>query len=196
MNTESVVSIMVDNSGSMDRGNKGLYAQRMCIGLGKTLERMGIPFEILGFTTRNSGGQKGGVRISPIHINEIKTFESRFQPHRALFPYDVSSGNADMELMSIMIARLKDRPEPKKIFFGISDGAPCGNGYPNYDDLYASMIEQAKQDGIYVYGFGIGSGARVERYYGKDCSTTIHTGNVKTFPATVMEQLTKLLGST
>ena len=193
-NEDAVVSILVDNSSSMHSGRKSHYTELMCTGLGTTLQRMNVPFEMMGFTTQHYGSQVNGVRTSPVVINVIKSFEEKkFLPERAVF-FSGANGNSDMEVGKIMVDRLKERPEPKKVYFVISDGQPASNGYHNYNNLYRRFLQATKDSGIHVFGFGLGSAANIEYFFGEDDSVTIDLGHVEEFPHKVLEKLTKILG--
>jgi len=193
-NVDAVVSILVDNSGSM-RGEKMRICEKMCIGLGTTLQRMNTPFEMFGFTEHyNSYGVTHAgayIRTGSVIINKIKEYDERFEAYKALEPPH-TSGNADLEVGHILVDRLRQRPEPKKIFFVISDGEPC-EYFSGYTNTYKRFLQSTKDEGIHVFGFGIGLAASIERYFGDD-SVTIDESNLDIFPTEVIEVLTRILG--
>src|SRR5690606_103006 len=80
---DTVVSLLLDNSGSM-RGRPITVAATCADILARTLERCGVKVEILGFTTRAwKGGQsreawlQAGKPVSPGRLNDLRPIVSK-----------------------------------------------------------------------------------------------------------------------
>lgn len=136
---DTVVTLLVDNSGSM-RGLPIATAAVCAEVLGRVLERCGVKTEILGFTTRNWRGGRAyqdwvaaGRPASPGRLGELKhiVFKSADEPWRransrlgAMLADDLLKENIDGEALLWAHDRLIRRMEPRKILVVISDGAP------------------------------------------------------------------------
>jgi cobaltochelatase CobT len=136
----SVVSILIDNSGSM----RGKPIEIACLAadmLSAALERCGVACEILGFTT---GAWKGGdsakdwVRAGqppdPGRLNDLLhiIYKSADEPVRrsrlkicAMLQTSLLRENIDGEALRWAYGRLITRPEIRKALIVISDGAPA-----------------------------------------------------------------------
>jgi cobaltochelatase CobT len=141
----TAVSIVVDFSGSMG-GHKAQLAQQATIALGLVLERMGLPWECLGFDC-SSGVHYGGgkdfekykemvsklpsdknFRTDPIDMWLLKEFDEPLR--NAIGALGVMDGlgrgnNCDGESIDYAYQRLKKRREPRKVMLVLSDGYPA-----------------------------------------------------------------------
>jgi cobaltochelatase CobT len=144
----SIVSILIDNSGSM----RGQPVEIACLAsdmISAALERCGIACEILGFTT---GGWKGGesakdwIRAgrpqNPGRLNDVLhiVYKSAGEPVRRSRPYicamlqaSVLKENIDGEALLWASRRLLARPENRKALIVISDGAPVDEATLEYN---------------------------------------------------------------
>lgn len=195
VNLDSAVSIAVDNSGSM-QGDSAYMVERLTMALGTTLQRMRVPFEMMGYTAVDADGcahGTKGVRDYPVDINVIKTFEERqFDVRRCIFPSECGI-TPDLDCLRIMSPRLLARPEPKKILFVLTDGEPTACGHELTVALMCSLkehIQEMRRRGVVVFGFGIQ--ADLHQYYGDDF-VFVDANNMKDFPNLVIGKLTKLL---
>lgn len=174
----AIVSLLIDNSGSM-RGRPILTAALAADVLALTLERCGVPCEILGFTTRTwKGGQSrvewiaAGRPLHPGRLNDLAhiVYKDAATPWRrartalALATKDgVLKENIDGEALLWASSRLMQRPEPRKILIVISDGAPVDDSTLAANDSYYlerhlhSVVHRlSKTKGLELHAIGIG----------------------------------------
>jgi cobaltochelatase CobT len=182
-NQDAAVSLLVDNSGSM-HGTKAELAERLTMALGTTLDRMRVPFEIIGYT--GGGCVKNNTRQASVQFNISKTFEEKsFDIRRCVFPGKMDN-TPDLDGLRLAAPRLLARPEPKKILFVFCDGQP------NHDirKYVKPYIEEIKKKGLVVFGFGME--ADLSSFYGEDFIHVRHS-EMSSFSKKVIEKLTKLL---
>ncbi|MGB6230099.1 MAG: cobaltochelatase subunit CobT, partial [Litorimonas sp.] len=140
---DTVVSILIDNSGSM-RGRPIMVAAVCADIMARTLERCGVKAEILGFTTRAWKGGKsfqdwmaaGKPRpheSGPGRLNDLRhiVYKSADMPWRRakrnlglMMREGLLKENIDGEALDWAYRRLMARPEQRRILMVISDGAP------------------------------------------------------------------------
>jgi cobaltochelatase CobT len=184
---ETVVTLLVDNSGSM-RGLPIATAAMCAELLGRVLERCGIKTEILGFTTRNWRGGRAyqdwaaaGRCRNPGRLAELRhvIYKSADQPWRrasvclgAMLADDLLKENIDGEALLWAHERLLRRAEPRKIMVVISDGAPLDDATLEANDAgylerhLRSVIDAMTRRGA-VELAAIGIGHDVRAYYGR-----------------------------
>ena len=184
---DTVVSLLIDNSGSM-RGRPITVAALCSDILAKTLERCLIKTEILGFTTKAwKGGSsrekwiKDGKPSNPGRLNDLRhiVYKSADSPSRRskqnlglLLREGILKENIDGEALVWANNRLKNRQEKRKILIVISDGAPVddstlsvnpGNYLERNLRDVINQIESKKE----IELVAIGIGHDVSRYYSK-----------------------------
>ena len=136
---DTVVSLLIDNSGSM-RGRPITVAAMSADILARTLERCGVKVEILGFTTRAwKGGQSreqwlaAGKPANPGRLNDLRhiIYKPADAPWRRarknlglMLREGILKENIDGEALLWAHNRLLPRTEERKIMMVISDGAP------------------------------------------------------------------------
>ena len=136
---DTVVTLLVDNSGSM-RGRPITVAAMCGDILARTLERCAVKVEILGFTTRSwKGGQArekwvaNGKPKNPGRLNDLRhiVYKAADQPWRRarknlglMLREGLLKENIDGEALLWAHQRLLGRPEQRRILMVISDGAP------------------------------------------------------------------------
>jgi cobaltochelatase CobT len=136
---DTVVSLLIDNSGSM-RGRPISIAATCADVLARTLERCGVSTEILGFTTRGwKGGQSREQWLSegrpphPGRLNDLRhiIYKRADEPYRharkslgLMMREGLLKENIDGEALLWAHGRLLARPEERRILLVISDGAP------------------------------------------------------------------------
>ena len=136
---DTVVTILIDNSGSM-RGRPIMVAAVCADILARTLERCGVKTEILGFTTRAwKGGSsredwlKAGKPAQPGRLNDLRhiIYKAADAPWRRarrnlglMMREGLLKENIDGEALMWAHQRLIGRPEQRRILLVISDGAP------------------------------------------------------------------------
>lgn len=132
------VLILVDNSGSM-RGSKISNTASWCLLIAEWMDRLRIPTEILGYTTRAwKGGQSRELWLSdhkptePGRLNDLrhliyKSFSTGVEASALNFGLMLREGllkeNIDGEALLWAASRLEVRPERERILFVFSDGA-------------------------------------------------------------------------
>ncbi len=184
---DTVVSLLIDNSGSM-RGRPITVAALCSDILAKTLERCKIKTEILGFTTKAwKGGESREKWIkekkpsNPGRLNDLRhiVYKSADSPSRRskqnlglLLREGILKENIDGEALMWANNRLKNRQEKRKILIIISDGAPVDDSTLSVNP--GNYLEKNLREVIYqveknkeVELIAIGIGHDVSRYYSK-----------------------------
>jgi cobaltochelatase CobT len=182
---DTVVSLLIDNSGSM-RGRPITVAAMSADILARTLERCGVKVEILGFTTRAwKGGQArerwiaAGKPPNPGRLNDLRhiVYKPADAPWRRarrnlglMLREGILKENIDGEALAWAHNRLLGRPEERKILMVISDGAPVDDSTlsvnpGNYLEKHLrEVIREIERQSI-VELTAIGIGHDVTRYY-------------------------------
>jgi cobaltochelatase CobT len=182
---DTVVSLLIDNSGSM-RGRPISIAAISADIMARTLERCGVKTEILGFTTRAwKGGQAreawlaAGRPSLPGRLNDLrhivyKAADAPWRRARTSLGLMMREGllkeNIDGEALLWAHSRLIARPEERKILMVISDGAPVDDSTLSVNS--GSYLEKHLRQVIgWIEGkspvqlVAIGIGHDVTRYY-------------------------------
>jgi cobaltochelatase CobT len=182
---DTVVSLLIDNSGSM-RGRPITVAAMSADILARTLERCGVKVEILGFTTRAwKGGQArerwiaAGKPANPGRLNDLRhiVYKSADAPWRRarrnlglMLREGILKENIDGEALMWAHNRLLGRPEERRVLMVISDGAPVDDSTlsvnpGNYLEKHLrEVIRDIEKAGV-VELTAIGIGHDVTRYY-------------------------------
>ena len=184
---DTVVTILIDNSGSM-RGRPIAIAAMSADIIARTLERCGVKVEILGFTTRAWKGGKArdlwmesGRPPEPGRLNDLRhiIYKAADAPMRRtrknlglMLKEGLLKENIDGEALVWAHNRLAQRPETRKILMVISDGAPVDDSTLSVNpsnilegDL-RNVIEWIENRGK-IELTAIGIGHDVTRYYKK-----------------------------
>jgi cobaltochelatase CobT len=182
---DTVVTLLVDNSGSM-RGLPIATAAVCAELLGRMLERCGVKTEILGFTT---GGWRGGRARAqwlaegrppdPGRLTELRhiIYKAADEPWRRARPGlglmldgDLLRENVDGEALLWAHDRLMRRNEPRRILLVISDGAPLDDATidandPGYLERHLHRVIEWIEDESPIELAAIGIGHDVTGYY-------------------------------
>jgi cobaltochelatase CobT len=182
---DTVVSLLIDNSGSM-RGRPITVAATCADILARTLERCGVKVEILGFTTRAwKGGQsretwlQSGKPPNPGRLNDLRhiVYKQADAPWRRarknlglMMREGLLKENIDGEALDWAHKRLLGRPEQRRILMVISDGAPVDDSTlsvnpGNYLERHLRWIIEEIETRSPVELIAIGIGHDVTRYY-------------------------------
>jgi cobaltochelatase CobT len=184
---DTIVSLLIDNSGSM-RGRPISIAAMCADILARTLERCGVASEILGFTTRAwKGGQSReqwlaeGRPPNPGRLNDLRhiLYKRADEPYRhsrrnlgLMMREGLLKENIDGEALLWAHRRLLARPEERRILMVISDGAPVddstasANGGTYLERHLRQVITWIEErSGIELAAIGIGHD--VTRYYAR-----------------------------
>ena len=205
---DTVVSVLIDNSGSM-RGRPISVAAICADILSRTLERCSVKVEILGFTTKNwKGGNsrekwnQNNKPPNPGRLNDLrhiiyKSADSSWRQSRKNLGLMLKEGllkeNIDGEALLWAFKRIHKRKEERKILMIISDGAPVDDSTlsVNSGDYLEKHLKQtvkwiAENSNIEVVAVGIGHD--VTRYYKKAIKIT----DVQELGDVMINQLTEL----
>ncbi|PIE07213.1 MAG: cobaltochelatase subunit CobT [Rhodobacterales bacterium] len=189
---DTVVTLLIDNSGSM-RGRPISIAAITADVLARTLERVDVKAEILGFTTRAWKGGSARERWlsegrpqTPGRLNDLrhiiyKSADAPMRRTRANLGLMMKEGllkeNIDGEALEWAHRRLVARPEARKILMVISDGAPVDDSTLSVNP--ANFLEKHLRDVIdlverrrQVELLAIGIGHDVTRYYDRAVTIT------------------------
>ncbi|HXP95111.1 MAG TPA: cobaltochelatase subunit CobT [Telmatospirillum sp.] len=182
---DTVVSLLIDNSGSM-RGRPITVAAMSADILARTLERCGVKVELLGFTTRAwKGGMAreswvaDGKPANPGRLNDLRhiVYKAADMPWRRarknlglMLREGILKENIDGEALLWAYDRLVGRTEQRRILMVISDGAPVDDSTLSVNT--GSYLERHLRDVIHwietdtpVELMAIGIGHDVTRYY-------------------------------
>ena len=182
---DTVVSLLIDNSGSM-RGRPISIAATCADIMARTLERCGVATEVLGFTTRAwKGGQSREAWLAegrppePGRLNDLRhiIYKRADQPYRharrhlgLMMREGLLKENIDGEALIWAHNRLLARPEERRILLIISDGAPVDDSTASANS--GTYLEKHLRDVIgwietksSVELAAIGIGHDVTRYY-------------------------------
>ena len=202
---DTVVSLLLDNSGSM-RGRPMTVAAICADILVRTLERCGVKTEVLGFTTQGwKGGESRkaweaqGSPPSPGRLNDLLhvIYKSADTPWRRckhhwglMFKEGMLKENIDGEALLWAHQRLALRPESRKLLLVISDGAPVddstlGENDAHYLDAHLRAVIDEIEHRSPVELSAIGIGHDVTRFY-QQATTITH---VDELGSAMMKQL-------
>ncbi|HEX5379729.1 MAG TPA: cobaltochelatase subunit CobT [Phenylobacterium sp.] len=205
---DTVVTILIDNSGSM-RGRPIMVAAICADILARTLERCGVKTEILGFTTRAwKGGSsredwlKAGKPAQPGRLNDLRhiIYKSADAPWRRarrnlglMMREGLLKENIDGEALMWAHQRLMGRSEQRRILMVISDGAPVddstlsvNSGHYLERHLREVIAEIEAKSPVQLIAIGIGHD--VTRYYRRAVTIV----DVEQLAGAIVDQLAEL----
>lgn len=205
---DTIVTLLIDNSGSM-RGRPISIAAISADILARTLERVGVKVEILGFTTRAwKGGQSrekwlaDGRPPQPGRLNDLRhiLYKRADQPWRharrslgLMMREGLLKENIDGEALMWAHQRLIGRVEERKILMVISDGAPVDDSTLSvnsgtYLEKHLRQVIGWIEARSPVELVAIGIGHDVTRYY----SRAVTIMDAEQLGGTMIEQLAGL----
>jgi len=182
---DTVVSLVIDNSGSM-RGRPITVAATCVDILARTLERCGVKVEILGFTTKAwKGGQarehwlSHGKPVHPGRLNDLRhiIYKAADTPWRRarrnlglMMREGLLKENIDGEALIWAHQRLLGRSEYRRILMMISDGAPVDDStlsvnHGDYLEKHLRGVIEEIETRSEIELIAIGIGHDVTRYY-------------------------------
>ena len=209
---DTIVTILIDNSGSM-RG-KPISVAAICADiLSRTLEKCLVKVEILGFTTKH---WKGGMSREkwmnsekpnlPGRLNDLRhiIYKSADTPWRQakkniglMLKEGLLKENIDGEALRWAYKKMSLRKEERKILMVISDGAPVDDSTlsSNSSDYLETNLKNVvkwieKNSQIELLAIGIGHD--VTRYYSK----ALKIADVQDLGDAMINQLTELFSET
>lgn len=205
---DTVVTLLIDNSGSM-RGRPISIAAISADIMARTLERVGVKTEILGFTTRAwKGGQareqwlSEGRPANPGRLNDLRhiIYKQADEPWRRarkslglMMREGLLKENIDGEALLWAHNRLIARSEERRILMVISDGAPVDDSTlsvnsGSYLEKHLRQVIAWIENRSPVELVAIGIGHDVTRYYER--AVTIM--DAEQLGGTMVEQLASL----
>ncbi|MBX3560501.1 MAG: cobaltochelatase subunit CobT [Sphingomonas sp.] len=205
---DTIVTLLIDNSGSM-RGRPISIAAISADILARTLERVGVKVEILGFTTRAwKGGQSrekwltDGRPPQPGRLNDLRhiVYKRADEPWRharrnlgLMMREGLLKENIDGEALLWAHERLIGRAEDRKILMVISDGAPVDDSTLSvnsgtYLERHLRQVIGWIEARSPVELVAIGIGHDVTRYY----SRAVTIMDAEQLGGTMIEQLASL----
>lgn len=182
---DTVVTLLIDNSGSM-RGRPISIAAISADIMARTLERVGVKTEILGFTTRAwKGGQAreqwlaDGRPATPGRLNDLRhiIYKQADEPWRRarkslglMMREGLLKENIDGEALLWAHHRLMGRSEERRVLMVISDGAPVDDSTlsvnsGSYLEKHLRQVINWIETRSPVELCAIGIGHDVTRYY-------------------------------
>jgi cobaltochelatase CobT len=157
--------LLVDESASMKGQDKIRTATKTAVLLGETLQRMGVPLEIIGFTTADFEAKAAmtlglrpahahrTTRCSPLEHRVYKRFDEPYLlVRRRLTGIEARHNNWDEEHLLFAHRRLQTRRERTKVMIVISDGQPNGDA-----DFLIATLRDLESKGCRIIGVGIGA---------------------------------------
>jgi len=205
---DTIVTILIDNSGSM-RG-KPISVAAICADiLSRTLERCSVKVEILGFTTKHwKGGacrekwMKNKKPLTPGRLNDLRhiIYKSADTPWRQakkniglMLKEGLLKENIDGEALKWAYKKITKRKEERKILMVISDGAPVDDSTlstNSSDYLETNLRNVVKwiENNSAIELLAIGIGHDVTRYYNK----AVKIADVHDLGDVMINQLTDL----
>ena len=156
-------SLLVDESGSMNRESKYLAAREATVVFAEVLDRIRVPFEVIGYSTENSEAAMAAslghipafkyrhIRHSKLQHRIYKSFDDTFSHTKNrlanIYP---RFNNWDEEHLLFAFKRITQRNEKEKIMIITSDGQPNGDA-----SHLISTATQIVKNGIRLIGVGV-----------------------------------------
>lgn len=174
----TAVSIVIDQSGSMD--GKSTKVCQVLIALGELLNRLDIPFEIVGTSTnRPVNPNKAFTRWNGMEFLHYKEFEDNWFGCRAsVMSFRGKRNNIDGEALEYAYAKLQTRNETRKIIFSICDGIPESGQGMTEDKIFRHQLklscDRIRETGTEVYAIAINTPNPIT-YYGEQNSIMVNT---------------------
>ena len=150
----AAVTLLLDCSGSMDRGSKDKVAGAMVVALAMVLERMNVAVEVRGFTSDRSD------RIADMVFKPFDMPVAQSRCGLSVLMQSANMENHDYVNVRIAAASLLKRSEAKRMLIVLSDGAPIAYS-SELTDFCRALHDRGE---LSLLGVGIKSHA-VELYY-------------------------------
>lgn len=201
----TVVSLVVDCSGSMNWSGRIAIAGKAAYALSSTLERLRIRHEVIGFTTKESSPMVRAMRADTavtgvryarneaLYMPIFKGFGERLAGDSiARIAYLGTPGvrgmlkeNVDGECVQIAHHRLVQQRADKHIMIVLSDGSPAcpGDRSAQFRHL-KDVVKKIEASGTTVVGIGIETNS-VKDFY----SRTVVLNSLSDLPTTVVKEL-------
>ena len=156
-------TLLVDESGSMNRESKYLAAREATVFFAEVLDRVEVPFEVIGYSTESSEAAMAAslghvpafkyrhIRHSPLQHRIYKGFDEPFQGAKnRLVNIHPRFNNWDEEHLQFAYRRLLGRSEAEKVIIITSDGQPNGDA-----SHLVETVHRLEKLGIRIIGVGV-----------------------------------------
>lgn len=182
--SQSHVTLLLDCSGSMRRHNTVIAA--LCNLLGRSLDLIDVPLEVLGFSTvdwhggrsaddwTRAGSPTRPGRLGGVHHVVFKDADTGWQRGHAglgaMLRPDLYREGVDGEALSWALSRIGARDAARRVVVVLSDGGPMETATSDVnqagflDDHLIKVAAQCDDDGL-VELHGVGVEADVSTYY-------------------------------
>lgn len=167
---DTAVTLLIDMSGSMN-GRKAIEAMRAAFVFAESLTKVGVPIEVLGFTSDRERGIGGYSRDGIIDIPVFKSFKESMSASMWKVALSANAtlsraggNNADGDSLLHAWHRLRKRPEPRKVLVVFSDGQPHTSGSGDERSHLKRVVAMLTVQGCECFGIGI-MDKSVEHYY-------------------------------
>lgn len=160
---DTCFTLLVDESGSMNRESKYLAAREATVFFAEVLDRVEVPFEVIGYSTESSEAAMAAalghvpafkyrhIRHSPLQHRIYKAFDEPFRNIRnRLVNIYPRFNNWDEEHLQFAYRRLVQRSEAEKIIIITSDGQPNGDA-----THLIETVHRLEKLGVRVIGVGV-----------------------------------------
>ena len=170
---DTVVSILIDESGSMGCNRKYLSCRRVAIALAEVLDNLNIRFEVLGHTTGRIECPRDMHpmfnRVENLVMYEIKRFSQPYQSEKYRFgSIRAEWNNIDGEALLFTFKRCMAENSKRHIIIVLSDGEPAGaKTWRDDEQMLRDSIKFCRENGAEVYGFGMLTSSP-KQYYGEE----------------------------
>ena len=156
-------TLLVDESGSMNRESKYLAAREATVFFAEVLDRVEVPFEVIGYSTESSEAAMAAslghvpafkyrhIRHAPLQHRLYKSFDEPFQRNKnRLVNIYPRFNNWDEEHLQFAYRRLIARDESEKVIIITSDGQPNGDA-----SHLVETVRRFEKLGVRVIGVGV-----------------------------------------
>ena len=179
---DMVIAVLVDESGSMDIGDRYVYARKAAMILYEFADAINIPINISGHD------EDSRVNIYDYVPFDVVNKNAKY----SLTDIQARYNNRDGLAINVVADRLARRPEAVKLMIVISDGVPYANNYygvPAVRDMQ-SVLKAYRAKGMTILGAAIGDDKEViEEIYGK--KDFLDIGDLRSLPKALTEIVRK-----
>jgi cobalamin biosynthesis protein CobT len=187
------VSLLIDESGSMQSGSKNINAARAAVLFAHALTKLDIPYAVFGFnsgircykTDKEPLSTKHHVGLESCYNNSYSDGYNENKENKENNCGDNSDGYAVTTVKESMRG-----VSGKKILIVMSDGYPADASW--HRKSLPVSIKEAEKENISLFGIGIGHGVNVEEYY----TNNVNVKEISELPTALGKVLIKALKKT
>jgi len=162
------ISLLVDESGSMNGCEKNLNAARAAVLFANALDKIDIPYSLFGFNSGIRQYKKSTERLSGKHHVGFESCYNNSYSSRVFLPngeYD-DENNAGYNSDGYAVEQVKLSMRGvvgKKILIVLTDGQP--EDYRSHQKDLKESLKEAEKENIKIFGIGIGDDVHAKDYY-------------------------------